>query len=465
MPRKKHVWTREEIIEKSQSLEGKSLHDLGYTDDRDAEYKGSVGHFIEEEVFQYKVNNRSEPDFLEAGVELKTTPVRKNKDGTYSAKERLVLNMMPYHEDALATFETSSFWRKNAILDIIFYLHKPEEEIRDYEILKSILYEYPEEDLIIIRKDWEDIKKKILEGRAETISEADTLFLGACTKGKNSRAKTSQPYSTVMATKRAYCLKTSYMTYLVRKFIQKEKIPSLELSYFTPQMSFEDKIRNRLSVFFGDSEAVLMARYGLQTNAKSRMYMMLARMLGVSHGKIQDTAEFKKANIEAKTVRIEESGRIEQSMSFPAFNYEELIKEKWETSTLRNYFLTTKLMFVVFKKYEGEFRFENIIFWNMPLNTLDSEVRRIWIMTTRIIKKGRIVNRVTKSGKRVTNFPGMADSSCIHVRPHGLNAGDTCTLPVRDLVTQAGEYTKHCFWLNSSYIKQIISTLAKNENQ
>lgn len=44
--------------------------------------------------FFRKENSKSEPDFIEAGVELKVTPFKLNKNRTYSSKERLVLNMI-----------------------------------------------------------------------------------------------------------------------------------------------------------------------------------------------------------------------------------------------------------------------------------------------------------------------------------------------------------------------------------
>ena len=68
---------------------------------------------------------------------------------------------------------------------------------------------------------------------------------------------------------------------------------------------------------------------------------------------------------------------------------------------------------------------------------------------------------VDKYGKRITNFPGMHDNGVCHVRPHGRNAKDTNLLPVKDKLTNATEYTKQCFWLNNSYIKEIISEFIK----
>ena len=49
--------------------------------------KGNLGQIIEERFFHYQCNGDSRPDFHEAGVELKVTPYKKNKDGSLAAKE------------------------------------------------------------------------------------------------------------------------------------------------------------------------------------------------------------------------------------------------------------------------------------------------------------------------------------------------------------------------------------------
>lgn len=43
--------------------------------------KGAVGTTIEENLFGYTPNSESEPDFPEAGVELKATPYVRGKGG------------------------------------------------------------------------------------------------------------------------------------------------------------------------------------------------------------------------------------------------------------------------------------------------------------------------------------------------------------------------------------------------
>lgn len=58
--------------------------------------------------------------------------------------------------------------------------------------------------------------------------------------------------------------------------------------------------------------------------------------------------------------------------------------------------------------------------------------------------------------ERYTNFPSKKFNQVAHVRPHAQNANDTYPLPFADKVTNAYQYTKHCFWLNSAYVRDEI---------
>jgi DNA mismatch repair protein MutH len=409
---------------------------------------------MEENVFQYEANSDANPDFYEAKIELKVTPVKKNKNGTYSAKERLVLNIINYMEEYKNTFETSSFWHKNENLNLMFYLWEEGVPRSDYKIIKHLLYTYPEEDLYIIKQDWEVIVNKIRNGLAHEISEADTLYLGACTKGANKESVREQPFSEILAKQRAYCLKTSYMTNLVRTRVMDEYTESLISAEELQNKTFEESLYDKIKSFIGKSKTELINKFGLNPKSKDVIERIFAKMLGIK-GKVNDTDEFQKANITCKTIRVNENNTITESMSFPAFKYKEIILEEWETSILRNTFSENKYLFVIFKEKNNEFYFSGIKLWNMPLSILDTEVKSVWDKTVELIKNGNIVKSVGKTRK--TNFPGMKENNVAHVRPHGRDSKDVFELSVVDKLTGSKVYTKHCFWLNNKYIERILS--------
>lgn len=453
--------TKEEIEKIGEKVVGRTFGELGdfKYNLENFDYKGGMGVLMEENVFQYDANNDSNPDFYDAGIELKVTPIKKNKNGTYSAKERLVLNIINYMEEYKNTFETSSFWHKNNTLYLMFYLWEEGIPRSDYRIIKQMLFNYPEEDLLIIKQDWELIVSKIKKGLAHEISEADTFYLGACTKGKNKKSLRKQPFSDIPAMQRAYCLKTSYMTNLVRNRVIKnyqEKIITIEE---IKQNSFEEVIYKKINSFIGKSREELIKLFNLNAKSKDVIERIFAKMLGIA-GKVNDIDEFQKANITCKTIRVNENNTITESMSFPAFKFTEIIKEKWENSILRKTFSETKYLFVIFKEKNKIFYFEGIKFWNMPLSVLDNEVRQVWDKTINIIKTGNIVKSQKRlaNGKLIVynNFPGISENHVAHVRPHAINSSDCYELPVADLLTGVTKYTKQSFWLNNEFIESIV---------
>lgn len=84
------------------------------------------------------------------------------------------------------------------------------------------------------------------------------------------------------------------------------------------------------------------------------------------------------------------------------------------------------------------------------------EAKSVWEETVKTVSNGEIVKEVTDKGVRKTNFPKKTENRISHVRPHARNAADTYELPVADKLTGLTEYTKHCFWLNASYVRNEI---------
>ena len=241
------------------------------------------------------------------------------------------------------------------------------------------------------------------------------------------------------------------MTQLVRKYIGNysdvEKI-------LKGTDTFNEFVNNVVNKYKGKSQKELMKEFDIDSKAKNINSMLVSRMFNVK-GKLADTEEFQKANIIPKTIRIEENGRIKESISFPAFKFTDIVEQDWETCDLREELETTKYMFFVFKKEKNDYIFKGIKLWNMPEMDIEISVMDMWKKTYNIIKTGNIVKYI-KNGKRKTNFVGKGENDVCHVRPHGRNSYDTNKLPVIDKLTGLTEYTKHCFWINNSYIKKIF---------
>lgn len=125
-------------------------------------------------------------------------------------------------------------------------------------------------------------------------------------------------------------------------------------------------------------------------------------------------------------------------MSFALIQYKEIIDEDWEDSYWYNS-LTKRFFFVIFQKNEmNELVFKKVMFWTMP--NKDLEVARLFWEDT----KGKINNN------DFNHFIKIADNKMCHIRPKGRNS-----LDLMETVSGSKE-KKKCYWLNSSYIKEIF---------
>ena len=340
--------------------------------------KGSLGQLIEKHFFFYDINSKSEADFNEAGVELKVTPYTIKANGDLRAKERLVLTIINYMKDYTeADFLKSHVYEKCELMLLIYYLYEPNKERLDYLINYIKLFKFPAEDLEIIKKDYKIIIDKIKAGKAEEISESDTNYLGACTKGANANSLREQPYSDVKAMQRAFCLKSSYMSYILNHYIvnKTEEYESvIKDASILKEQTLEQYIINKLKVYYNQDIEFLKLKFNIpyQVTNKSFTYLLAKCMLDVVNEKIE---EFEKANIKIKAIRLRPDGMPKESMSFPTFKYTEIVKENWLDSELYETFSTTKYLFMIYQYIDDDtLIFKKAMFWNVPEKDLNSEI-------------------------------------------------------------------------------------------
>ena len=221
----------ESIVDYGMLLLGHSLKEL-HPDAKIFNGKGGLGNSVEYFHYEYEPNSEAEPDFAGAGLELKCTPLKLLKDNSMASKERLVLNIINYIEEADKNFETSSFWHKNKFLLLMFYLH--ESGVDPVDMLFKLIrtWKFPDEDLKIIKDDWNTIHSFIIKGKADELSEGLTFYLAACMKGSKAGAEMRQQYnSEIPAQQRAYSLKQGYINkIIVSSYLESNIIHQLNLS-------------------------------------------------------------------------------------------------------------------------------------------------------------------------------------------------------------------------------------------
>lgn len=435
--------------------------------------KGGLGNLLEELYFGYKANSNQEADFEAAGVELKTTPYEYTKKGELRAGERLVITMIAYDRPFEKDFYKSHLWNKISLILLIYYWrNKKIENKLLYKIGYVKLFVPPAADLEIIKQDYEVIKNKVISGRAHELSESDTMYLGACTKGATAAKSTVPQYynNKIPARKRAFCFKNSYMTFILNHYIVGHEVDSesiIKIDDLSNKMTFEMCIERQISRYFGSSDKELCEKFGrVYNNNKAQWVDLVYKMLGIKSNRAE---EFEKANIVVKSIRIEEDGRMKESMSFPPFRFKSLVKEVYEESEVYQYFDETKFFFVVWKRDGDVYRVIDSQLWNMPRYDLEYTVRDGWENIRRIIKCGVQFNKKrTKRGVVITNnLPKKTDNLVIHVRPHAqksaykLNDGTIIGDVERDAnELPNGEYmTTQSFWINNSYILKQLNCM------
>ncbi len=451
---------KQSILSFAKKLRGKTLRDSCDKTILEHKYsgKGNFGQVLEKFYFMYEPNSDAQADFVEVGLELKSSALKKLKNSQYRAKERLSLNIINYQEVINQNFETSSFWRKNSNLLLVFYLHEIDSDILDYIIKLVDEWNFPINDLKIIKKDWEIIKKKVFDGKAHELSEGDTYYLGACTKGSKGGNLRKQPNNTILAKQRAYSLKQGYVNHIIASISQQESLYGKLLTHVDTEVTIEEIVIEKFENYYNKSieEIVSILKISFNQKAKNFYANLTKTILGIEFNK--EIEEFEKANILVKTVRLGMDNMPKEDMSFPMFKYEEIINQEWDESDIKSN-LEQKFLFVFFQYKDNELILKKVKFWNMPYKDI-VEVKRVWDYTKKLVSLGEIIKKVVKnkSGKeiRYTNFPGRKFSNIAHVRPHARNTADTVRLPVMEKLTKANEYTKHCFWLNSVYIKNHI---------
>jgi DNA mismatch repair protein MutH len=406
--------------------------------------KGGFGQFIEKQYFKKDLDSYSRPDFEQAGIELKTAPLRKNQRGEVRAKERIVLGNIDFSQVVNESFSESHFLSKNETVLLVFYFHDALKSFYDLEIPLVDIWKCLQEDGKQIKEDWEYIVQKVRNGLAHEISEGDTYYLGACTKGAmKATSQVRQPYSDIEAHRRAFCFKVGYVNHIYKVLRERQKkrkkTDYIRLLDDKP-LSLEQQIHNRFNPYLGmrvdDICKTLEIPYNLVDKG---LYARVARTILGIRKKDQKIYEFDAADVQVKTIRIEPNGVAKEEMSFRAIRYNEITDEEWEDSELYQ-ILTSKFFFVIYKhnNKEDPYTLAQVKIWNMPESDLDI-AKGGWEDTKQKIIDGNY-----------NDFIKIRDRRIIHVRTHGRDSSDLMETP------QGTWQTKRSFWLNKRYVAKHI---------
>lgn len=428
--------------------------------------KGQYGNYIEKFFYGYLQNSNSAADFDKVGVELKVTPFKINKNDTISAKERLVLTIINYMQENLDDFYSTHLWKKCAKMLILFYNGLiPNQELKDYIIEKVFLFEWFEEDMEVILDDYQRIASKIKAGKAHELSESDGNYLSTCTKGAGKgKDFREQPFNNTPAKQRAWELKSSYMTYLIRnKIFAQDHQESISYKFKNKKAPFTSIIAEKILKYKNTSEYELYKLFDINPSAKGKNSTLVRKILGLT-GDLDKTQEFQKANMNLRVIRVNKNGLPVEDSPFKTYHFRELVdNDNWEESHPYQEIYSKRFLFVIFKETEPKkYKLDSIKYWGFPDRQID-EVKRVWQETRHIIENGIILTE--KDNKVYTNFPTSIKNNILFTKIHATNSyyeiapnhfvgkgklSDTDELP------DGRRITKHSFWIPKKFLKEVL---------
>lgn len=479
------------IMAHAENAKGKSFNELIIEEDEIVEAmlerartnKGFNGNLLQYAYFGIKQNSDKEPDFKAAEIELKATGYRRKKDLSLVADQRLVLSSLNF-EDYIdeKCFEESSLMQKCAKILMMFYLVEDGVSKLDYTVNYVRLYEILKiyvKDLEVIKHDYYNITKKISQGKACEISEGDTAYLCACRRD----GKEVDYYidgKKYKALPRRFALKTTYITYLLNQYIDSnidfsKSIQGKEKSDIKiPRgRTFEEYVEKMVSKYIGRKAQDIAKQKNinyvdfLNSNDKAKYARLSFRMFGIRSNEV---SYLQKSGISIKSIRIDRNNYIKQNVSFPTFQFKEIVQENnWVESGTYQYLSERRFLFIIYKEnVKGEYVLKGYQFLSMSADVLDDYFKPVWEKVKKVIADGFEIQELLR-GKKViytNSLPGIGEKDekgnpyICHIRPHSgqiaykLKDGRV----IGDIEKYANELpdgqwmTTQSFWLNNTYL-------------
>ena len=274
------------------------------------------------------------------------------------------------------------------------YLYIPGQKDYEYKFLLVDLIELSEVDKAVIKKDWELIKNKVQRLEAHKLSQSDTQYLIALTKGEEKQKE--QPYlnGKAKAKRRAFGYKASYIKHLISNyrfnsekgyFELKANINRYSLLRDKHKGNIEEAVLEKFNPFIGKTDVQIAKTFNqqnafLQKKDKARWHYNTSLILTGERKKFLSNhiEEFSKSGLTVKTIRVDDNLLPLEEVSFRTQDYKIDKQSVWEDSSLYDE-MSKKFLWVVYKKSDNDiFKLYKVVFWVMPKEDL-SFLKEKWI--------------------------------------------------------------------------------------
>lgn len=453
--------TELEIINFAKKLEGKHLKDIASVEDlafwlSNSKNKGSIGNAIQACYFGIPANSKKDADFHHHNLELKVTPVKQKKNSTLSSKERLSLTMISYKSDYKYSFENSHLFEKCNHMLLIFYLYDETVPIEEFKILQAEKFTIPMEDLPQIKADYEKIMETIRKGEAHLLSESQTTYLAASTKGAGGEKDLiNQPFSQELAKRRGFSFKPKYIGAYFNSMYKPWAFEKLTLeTNQTLEEFLNQKLLpfNNLSILEIQNKLGYLPYKGIKDD-KAYLPRLVSKIFNIENTNLDDVEQFQKGNIKFKTYRIRKEKSSNQDISFRNINFDEILNVPFDESSWYEMLGETKYLFVVFEETgEGNFLKRHIL-WNAPpelilaLETLYNQIKYM-------LQNNEVEVKITYNSKGTevwkNNLPKKKFVPYFQIRSKGNKESSFTTLP------NGMKFKKQCLFLNKEYFYSLL---------
>ena len=456
--------SEEELLEQATKLKGKSLYELyGKSSKKQYKGKGGLGNKVEEIHYGIENNNNKEPDVYNLGVEIKTNPLKQNISGVISPKERVVLGMINFTDLVNESFEDSSFLKKNNKVLYNMYLYTKEQFDYEYKFVLIDILEIDKSDIKIIKNDWLTIQSKAKSLNADEISQSDTNYLIAVTKGQKSQIP--QPYYSNsvkgFAKRRAFAFKEAYVRHLINqnyRIVEKNNSTFLEridtkanVKQFTitdeNNVDIRKTVLKKFESFLHKRDIEIASVFGeenkfIENKDKARWHWNTSLILTGKKKKYLSNyiEEFSKSGLTVKTIRTDDEYNPLEEISFRTQDYLVRQDSVWEESSLYEEMSKTFLWVVYVKNKLGDFVLNKVFFWTMPESDLDF-IQSKW---------QKYVGFVLIKDFRPSYF--MDDESFYYMKIKDQKGG-------ANKIYKENDVTSLSHWLRKKYVKEIIESI------
>jgi DNA mismatch repair protein MutH len=463
----------ESIMERARMLKGKTIgfveeHSPYTKENINKKNKGKIGNYIQKNWFGIPVNNSPEPDFEEAGIELKACPIIYKKTKGFETDQRTKICVINYMALYRENWENSHAKKKlNKILFVFHERQESHEEMFDKKILDVALWELSKEQQIkVIENDWQIAFNKNYEGKSHELTE--TLFKILTTSGatggetiNGEKYQVEQPVKDFKpyAKLRAFSLRWNFTNQFWLEHTKPNSFESITSSLeLSSSDNYELVLVNAISKYEGKTMGEIANMFNTSIpGGKAAVPSIIKLAIGFKSVKSK-IKEFEQLGILVKTFPVRSSDmRPWEAVSFPAFKIKEFTEEIWEESTFLNQI--GKIMFVPFSAEKSDTKAKDKklnkpFFWSPNSDEIEL-IKYEWeAYKAQASKKLNIFKKPGKYKKGykeiITNLSNESETKIIHIRPHGRDSDD------RDEDHFGTSVVKQSFWLNKDFLQKIL---------